>query len=378
MKLLQISNYYPPHVGGVEQVAYDISSALAGEGIDRQVFCFQHEGGDAEDEVDGVRVVRAGCFAKVASQSLSFSYGRLLKKTFEAFAPDTVIFHYPNPFGAHYLLKLLKKRPQVRLILWWHLDITKQKLLGKLFEGQTRRLLSRAQTVVATSPDYVEGSKWLRSVREKCTVISCCASDAHIGEDGETRASAAAIRARYAGKIVCFAVGRHVPYKGMEYLVRASRLLDDRFRIFIAGEGPLTPQLKELAAGDGKVSFLGKVSDADLKAYLSACDLFCFPSVTKNEAFGIALAEAMTFGKPSVTFRIEGSGVNYVSLDGVTGLEAENANAESFASCMRVLADDVSLRTRLGCAAKERAGALFTFRRFAEQTVRLIKEDINA
>ena len=62
----------------------------------------------------------------------------------------------------------------------------------------------------------------------------------------------------------------------------------------------------------------------------------------------------------------------------VTGLEAENANAESFASCMRVLAHDVLLRTRLGCAAKERAGALFTFRRFAEQTVRLIKEDINA
>ena len=107
MKVLQISNYFPPHIGGIEQVASDVCSALEGT-CEQKVFCFNHEKGDAEDTVDGVQVVRAGCFAKVASQSLSFSYGRLLKKTFLRFAPDVVVFHYPNPFGAHYLRKLLK------------------------------------------------------------------------------------------------------------------------------------------------------------------------------------------------------------------------------------------------------------------------------
>ena len=88
--------------------------------------------------------MRAGCFAKISSQSLSFSYKKLLKREFKEFAPDVVVFHYPNPFAAHYLLKRLKKAPKTKLILYWHLDITKQKILGKLFKGQNIRLLERA------------------------------------------------------------------------------------------------------------------------------------------------------------------------------------------------------------------------------------------
>ena len=44
--------------------------------------------------------------------------------------------------------------------MWWHLDITKQKLLKKLFRGQTLRLLKRADKIVATSPNYIEGSEF--------------------------------------------------------------------------------------------------------------------------------------------------------------------------------------------------------------------------
>ena len=128
-KILHISKYYAPFVGGIEQVARDCVNSFGAE-VEQKVFCFQHEKGDAVDRVDGVEVIRAGCFAKVASQSMSFSYGKLLKKTFREFQPDIVIFHYPNPFGAHFLKKQLKRRPDCKLIVWWHLDITKQKLLG--------------------------------------------------------------------------------------------------------------------------------------------------------------------------------------------------------------------------------------------------------
>ena len=53
MKLLQISNYYPPHVGGIEQVAHDCAAALAAAGVEQRVFCFHHERGDRCDEADG-------------------------------------------------------------------------------------------------------------------------------------------------------------------------------------------------------------------------------------------------------------------------------------------------------------------------------------
>ena len=111
MKILQVVSYYYPHLGGIEQVARDYAYAFcrAGVGNDEQrIFCFRHDkGGDKTEEIDGVRVTRSKSFAKVASQSLSFTYGRNLKREINDFKPDLVVFHYPNPFSAHYLLKQL-------------------------------------------------------------------------------------------------------------------------------------------------------------------------------------------------------------------------------------------------------------------------------
>ncbi len=372
MKILQISNYYFPFIGGIEQVTRDCSDALKGE-HEVKVFCFNHEKGDKIDEVDGVEIIRAGCFAKVASQSLSFSYGKLLKKTMREFAPDVVIFHYPNPFAAHFLLKRLKRLKNCKLIVWWHLDITKQKILGKLFKGQNKRLLRRADKVVATSPKYIEGSRFLQSVREKCVVIPCCVNDSRMHPGAGVLARAEELKKENEGKTVCLAMGRHVPYKGIEYLVRASKLLDENFLVWIGGRGPLTEELKALAADDKKVTFLGRVENDELVSRILACDIFCFPSITKNEAFGIALAEAMAYAKPAVTFTIEGSGVNYVSLNGLTGIEVENRNVAAYAEAIKKLASDAQLRKTYGENAKRRVEELFTNEKFTQNVNDLLE-----
>lgn len=372
MKILQVSNYYFPFIGGIEQVTRDCSDALKGE-HEVKVFCFNHEKGDKIDEVDGVEIIRAGCFAKVASQSLSFSYGKLLKKTLREFAPDVVIFHYPNPFAAHFLLKRLKRLKNCKLIVWWHLDITKQKILGKLFKGQNKRLLRRADKVVATSPKYIEGSRFLQSVREKCVVIPCCVNDSRMHPGAGVLARAEELKKENEGKTVCLAMGRHVPYKGIEYLVRASKLLDENFLVWIGGRGPLTEELKALAAGDKKVTFLGRVENDELVSRILACDIFCFPSITKNEAFGIALAEAMAYAKPAVTFTIEGSGVNYVSLNGLTGIEVENRNVAAYAEAIKKLASDAQLRKTYGENAKRRVEELFTNEKFTQNVNDLLE-----
>lgn len=365
MKILHIPNYYYPHIGGIEQTARDIVNSV--EDAEQRVFCFNGGKKNVEDEVDGIDVVRCGSFIKISSQSLSFSYGKRLKKQFKEFLPDIVIFHYPNPFAAHYLLKRLKKYPYCKLILWWHLDITKQKILGKFFKGQSERLLKRAEKIVATSPNYLEGSPFLSRYSQKCVIIPSCINEDRLKMTVESVAQSEEIRFKNAGKMICFAVGRHVEYKGYQYLIEASAFLDDNFKIYLAGEGKLTSKLKTLAQNDDKIEFLGRLTDDEMKAYMSACDIYCFPSVTKNEAFGLALAEAMYFKKPAVTFTIAGSGVNYVSLNGVTGLEVENANAKAYAEAMKLLSQDEALRAKLGEAAKMRIKTLFSYGLFQQK-----------
>lgn len=356
-KILQIDNYMFPHIGGIEQVTRDVLNALKDE-YTMRVLCFNHEKGTITDQVDGVDVTRVNCQCKVASQSIALGYGKVLKKIMKEYEPDIVIFHYPNPFVAHFLMKHLKNR-KFKFVMWWHLDITKQKLLGKLFKGQTKKLLKCADKIVATSPNYIEGSPWLTENQNKCVVIPNCVSEERLKYDDKHLKMAEEIKNKYSGKHILFAFGRHVEYKGITYLVKASKQLNDDYAVLIGGKGPLTDSLKEEAKDDKKVEFLGRISDDELKAYLIACDIFCFPSITKNEAFGIGLAEAMYYGKATITFNIPGSGVNYVSIKDETGLEVDNRDVTAYAEAIVKLSNDKELRQKFEKNSKDRVNTLF-------------------
>ena len=382
-RVLQIPNYQYPHIGGIEQVARDIADALLNnENIYQKMICFNEDAQDGDyickrretvyDKVDGVEVVRCGCIAKVASQSISLTYPKELKKIIKNFKPDIVIFHYPNPFVSFFLLPLLPK--SVKFILYWHLDITKQKVLGKLFHRQTIKLLKRADQIVATSPNYIIGSPYLSQFKKKCIVIPNCIRAERLNVTDTIRKKSEEIKKKYEKKTICFAVGRHVPYKGITYLIQASKFLDDSFAILIGGTGPLTSSLKQEADSDKKIQFLGRVSDEDLIAYYLACDIFTFPSITKNEAFGIALAEGMYFNNPAVTFTIPGSGVNYVNINGVTGIEGPKGDVKAFSSALKQLQLDNEKSKVYGEAARKRVEELFMFEQMKEKIEKLVRE----
>ena len=375
MRILQIPNYQYPNIGGIEQTSRDISNILSTiPNVEHKTICFNEDACDGEyvcrrketivDIVDDYEVTRCGCIAKVASQSISLTYPKELFRLIKNFKPDIVIFHYPNPFVASFLLPMLPKF--CKFIVYWHLDIVKQKLLGKLFKIQNERICKRADNIISTSPNYVEGSMFLSKYKEKVTVIPSCIRPEKMPITDVTRKKYAQIIKENNGKTICFAIGRHVPYKGMEYLVKASKLLDDSYSILIGGKGELTKELKELAKDDKKVTFLGRVPDDEMVAYYKACDIFCFPSITKNEAFGLSLAEAMYFGKPAITFNIPGSGVNYVSIDKETGVECPNGDYSAFANAIKELAGNDDLRNKYGRNAELRSKSKFLFDEFKE------------
>ncbi len=377
-KVLQIADYIYPCISGIGVVAMDIAQSLKESQIEQKIICINHDvvkgraqihaGCNVKHRVNGIEVIRCRMDMHVASQPLSVSYIRILNEAMKSFCPDVVIFHYPNPYMAHFLLKYRKEK--FKLIVWWHSDIIRQKVLGKLFVKQNYDLLNRAQKVVATSENYIKGSYYLSKYQEKCVVIPNCIREEKRKVTGGDRKRAALIKPH--GKIMCFTVGRHVAYKGLEYLIDAARYLDEGFEFYIASSGPLTKKLKKMTASDKRFHFTGRLNERDLKAYYYACDIFCFPSITKNEAFGLALADAMYYGKPAVTFTISGSGVNFVSIGGKTGIECRNRDSRAYAEALKRLADDEKLRKEMGENAHQRALDMFTFRKFRTNLLNMI------
>ncbi len=377
-KILHVSKYYPPFTGGIEQVAYNVVKSLKETGnYEQKVICFNEKNETKLDDIyDDISVVRVGSKKKIASQSLNFNYGKLLEKAYLEFKPDIIHFHYPNPFVAHYLLKLLKKyNYNGKLVLHWHCDIIKQKILKKFFKKQNEQLCERADIILSTSPAYLENTDYLPRYKDKVKVVPLCIGKERTIVTENQKNKANEIEQKYKDKKIIFFFGRHTEYKGLRYLIESNQYLNqDECQIIIGGKGELTEELKKQASIYKNIEFVGRLSDDDINSYLMTCNIFAFPSITRNEAFGISLAEAMYFGKPVCTFTIPGSGVNWVCPNNICGLEAPNRDVREYANNINRLMNDKDLYDRLSNESIKRCIELFTYENFFKNVVKVYDE----
>lgn len=355
MRILHVSKYYYPYIGGVENICkYLVDNSI---GHDMAVLCFNEGRRDCIDEIDGVRIYRVGSWINVSRQALSLSYFTMMRRALREFKPDIVHFHWANPFPAAVLLTMMTKN--VKLVVHWHMDIIKQKRIYPLIKPVETALLRRADIVVVTSPQYRDGSVPLQPFRDKVRIVPNAIDESVLVPHSDDAEKIEDIKRKYGGKPIVFFIGRHIQYKGLPYLIEAEKHVKSDCVFVVAGSGPLTEELKS-QCHSSRVHFVGRLSDDELRLHHYAASVFAFPSITKNEAFGIALAEAMYCGTPSVTFTIPGSGVNWVNLNGVTGIEVPNGDVCAYASAIDKLLGDAELSQRYGDTGRKRVIENFT------------------
>lgn len=369
MRILHISKYYSPYLGGVENICkYLVEGAVKHE---TAVVCFNDKCKDIIEEVNGHKVYRVATWINVARQALSLSYFWVLKKAIKEFKPDVIQFHWANPFPAWVLLCVIPKN--VKLIIHWHMDIIKQKHIYPFIKPVETALLKRADMVCVTSHQYRDGSLPLQPFKDKVRIVqNAMDEDNFILRDGDVE-KINAVKAKYGNKPIVFFIGRHIQYKGLPHLIEAEKYVKSDCVFVIAGSGPLTDELKAQCKSS-RVHFVGRLSDEDLKLYHYAASVFAFPSVTKNEAFGVALAEAMYCGTPAVTFTIPGSGVNWVSLNGETGIEVPNGDDKAYAEAVDKLIEDKELNKKYGVAGHQRVVENFTIPKMVAVQEKCYKE----
>jgi len=149
-------------------------------------------------------------------------------------------------------------------------------------------------------------------------------------------------------------VCRQEPRKGINYLLRAYRLLLDRgvtFHATVVGSGALLEAHRKMTRRlglDGSVEFPGFVPD--LSRCLESANAFVLPSVQEGSG-SISLLEAMSYGLPVVVSACDGLPEDV--QNGVSGLLVAPADPERLADALEALARDAGLRSRLGRSAKE-------------------------
>lgn len=149
-----------------------------------------------------------------------------------------------------------------------------------------------------------------------------------------------------------FFIGRHEPRKGLDVLLEARARLPTGTRLWVAGEGPQTAELKALAGDDAAVEWLGPIDDAELAARLRGAHVCAAPSL-HGESFGVVLLEAMAACTPVVASDLPG--YRNVAEPDRHALLVPPGDPEALALALRRVLEDASLAERLAIAGEQRA-----------------------
>lgn len=160
------------------------------------------------------------------------------------------------------------------------------------------------------------------------------------------------------GDVIFCSTSRLVEAKGIQDLISAFTAVSRQnktCKLWIVGDGPDEAKFKKSASNNNSVTFWGH-QDAPLPL-LAAADVYVHPS--HHEGFSLSLAEAAMLGKPLIATK---TGGNPEIVNDSNGLLFEVQNIDELILAIQILAQDATLRKRLGNKARKDFQSLFDFR----------------
>jgi glycosyltransferase involved in cell wall biosynthesis len=339
--VLQITPYYPPHLGGLERVVESLAAGLAERHDVRVVTTtIGSEGAPRLSRVGGVGVVRHRSL-EVAHTPIAPGIARTLLRS-----PRRSVLHLHS---AHALLPemvaLLARLRGQRFVLHFHLDVDASGRLGWLLPAYKRhvfgRVLRAAAAVLVLTPaqaDFVT------------TTYGVPAERVFVVPNGVGAQYFMPVREPAEGTLDLLYVGRLSSQKRVDRLLEAMALVTRPVRLRIVGDGEDCDELMAQAdrLGLKNVRFDGPALGADLVRAYADAEAFVLPS--DKEGMPLVALEAMAAALPVIATRVPG---NIELLDGV-GLLAE-PNPARLAEAIDAIAADLGLRADLGRRSAEAA-----------------------
>lgn len=311
-KILIISKFFYPDKGGIETMVQDFIDFYQDSNkkdIEFEILCF-HRGRSNIVEYKGIKVRKVKILGQIFSMPIpTLGYFFISPNQY-----DAIYIHLPNPIG---ILMLFLKNVNAKIIIHWHSDILNKGILHSIVKPMEKWILRKSDCTIFTSKEYYENSYSKKYISNPSIIplssgITKKVLDIPIYKKGS--------------KKIIFALGRLVPYKGFENLVKAFEYLDKSYFLHIGGEGPEKKKLKTLIKNlslNSNVKLLGKISDEELKKEYQEAEVFCLPSIDKREAFGIVQIEAMYYGCALLSTHPVGSGMKSINENYITGLVLE-------------------------------------------------------
>jgi glycosyltransferase involved in cell wall biosynthesis len=249
------------------------------------------------------------------------------------------------------------------LIVTFHCDLELPKIIGKITTAIYQKTFSRytfrhARKIIVHTKTYGATSRTIWNF--DVSVIPSAVNPKRFR--GDIDPGDIIRRHDLEDKKVVLFVGRLVYHKGLDYLIDSAKFMSKDVRYVIVGSGDYLDKLQKRVKDKGvedKVIFTKSVSYDDIPKYFAACDVFVLPSISRLEAFGLVVLEAMASAKPVIVSDIPG--VRELIEEGREGLRTEPMNGENLAEKINLLLSDPTLRKKMGESGRKKVEKEFTW-----------------
>ncbi|MBO5622606.1 MAG: glycosyltransferase family 4 protein [Butyrivibrio sp.] len=287
----------PSREGGVEVVVEELSTRMIEQG--HKVTLFNRKGHHVAgeefdqkplDEYKGVKLVYVPTINKRGLAAATSSYYGALKAAFGPY--DVVHFHAEGPCVAIWVPKLVGKRCIVTIHGLDHMRKKWGSFASKYILLGEKRAVKYADEIIVLSKNVQEYFK--TTYGRKTIFIPNGVSRPELQEPDIIKEKYNLKKDNY-----FMFLGRLVPEKGIEYLIKAYKGLNTDKKLVIAGSGSDTEEfvneIHKLTANDDRIIFTGFVQGKELAELFSNCYTFVLPS--DLEGMPMTLLEAMSYGR---------------------------------------------------------------------------------
>ena len=271
--------------------------------------------------------------------------------------PDVLHAHWLLPNG--FIAAVVARRLGIPLVISIPGSDAQVARSNPLFRSLARYALHQADLLTANSIDLRDAVLPLGADLGKFDMIIYGTDPAALRPDP---LAGAALRAELhigAEEVVALCVGRMVPKKGFDVLIRALATPALRARPVVGvmvGEGDDKVAWQQLALDLGvaeRLRWVGNVPKTAIGRYYNLADLLAMPSVSRPaDGLNVCVLDAMSCGKPVIGTTVAGNPLAIVHEE--TGLLIAEQDAAALADALARLADDPPLRRRLGAASRLR------------------------
>ncbi len=344
--IVQLSAYYPPHLGGVEVVTQEISNELANRGNRVQVITSNigSKHNDSQFQDTNLIVDKLGSFEFAHTPFMPKLFWRLCKVN----KPAIFHLHLSQIFLPEVMWTVAKFR-KIPYVIHFHLDVDPSGPLGFLFVLYKKLfwpvLMRGASHVIALSPEQVKMVRERYGLDEnKVSYIPNGVSNKFlkIGERSRT----------YHKPLRLFYLGRLDKQKHFDRMIEALALIKSNVRLDIVGDGEERAKLENLAEQLKltNVTFHGPKTGDDRLQYYKQADVFVLPS--DKEGMPLVMFEAMASGLPVIGSDVQGIREHLKNV----GILVPNPSPATFAQAIDKFYDDrEKLYPQLSKASKEKA-----------------------